>query len=448
MLSIEQNERLSRVGQGTPMGNLLRRYWYPVAAGVELDENPVKKVRLMGEDLVLYRDKSGNLGLIDEPCPHRRVSLEYGIPEEVGLRCPYHGWVFNHEGRCLEQPAEPWDSTFKDRVTTKAYQVEELGGLVFAYLGPAPAPLLPRYDLLVWDNAVRHVGVTMLPCNWLQAMENSLDPTHVEWLHGYYMDYVWRRKDPNYPVSLARAKHKKIGFDRFEHGMIKRRVVEGQTEEDHPWKVGHPVIFPNILRVGSSGTYNFQYRVPVDDTHTWQVTYTAYRPGVPVPPQDTVPLYEIPLFDAEGKYMTEVTLVQDFFAWVSQGDIARRELEHLGQADIGIIMFRDLLKEQVDLVERGGEPMEVYRDAAKNQCVELPTEEMQVRVGDRTGWNRAKFLEFGSSHERFSPLQRTLVELFQEADQRASRGEALLPGVEPPVYLPGGPGHKQLVILP
>ncbi len=107
MLTKEMNQRLTQVGPGTPGGEMLRRYWHPIATSVELEENPVKKVRVMCEDLVLYRDKSGNLGLIDEPCPHRRVSLEYGIPENEGLRCPYHGWLFNHEGRCLEQPAEP-----------------------------------------------------------------------------------------------------------------------------------------------------------------------------------------------------------------------------------------------------------------------------------------------------------------------------------------------------
>src|SRR3989449_1646358 len=128
MLSKELNEKLTRVGPGTAGGDLLRYYWHPVAGSAELEENPVKKVRILGEDLVLFRDRSGRLGLIDEPCPHRRVSMEYGIPETEGLRCPYHGWVFNHEGRCLEQPAEPWDSTFKDRVTTKSYPVEELQG--------------------------------------------------------------------------------------------------------------------------------------------------------------------------------------------------------------------------------------------------------------------------------------------------------------------------------
>ncbi len=170
MLSTELNEKLIQTGPGTPMGRLLRYYWYPIAGTAELEENPVKKVRLLSEDLVLYRDTSGTLGLIDEPCPHRRVSMEYGIPEPEGLRCPYHGWVFNHEGRCLEQPAEPWDSTFKDRVTTKAYPVQELGGLVWAYLGPQPAPLLPRYDILVWDQC--H------PAGWRHHAGLQLDPVH------------------------------------------------------------------------------------------------------------------------------------------------------------------------------------------------------------------------------------------------------------------------------
>ena len=210
MLTKEINERMTSVGPGTPGGELLRRYWHPIATSVELEENPVRKVRLMGEDLVLYRDKSGNLGLIDEPCPHRRVSLEYGIPEQEGLRCPYHGWLFNHEGKCLEQPAEPWNSTFKDRIATKAYKAQELGGLIFAYIGPDPAPLLPRYDLLVWDNCMRQIGITNLPCNWVQCMENSLDPVHVEWLHGRFIEYAWERKGMKAPMSLRR-RHVKIG---------------------------------------------------------------------------------------------------------------------------------------------------------------------------------------------------------------------------------------------
>ena len=190
MLSAQENERLTRVGPGTPMGELMRRYWHPVAAVAELDAHPVKAVKLLGESLVLYRDLQGRLGLIGDTCPHRRISLAYGITETEGLRCPYHGWMFDQTGQCVEMPAEPADSTFPCRVKIDGYPVEELGGLIFAYLGPEPVPLVPRWDLLVMDGIWRDIGVTEIPCNWLQCMENSLDPVHTEWLHGRYYDFV------------------------------------------------------------------------------------------------------------------------------------------------------------------------------------------------------------------------------------------------------------------
>src|SRR5439155_24152592 len=161
VLTQEQDERLSRVGRGTPMGGLLRRYWYPIAVNSELVEEPVKKVRLLGEDLVLYRDRSGRLGLIAEACTHWGISMAYGIPEDEGLRCPYHGWRFDHTGRCVEQPLEDrllGSSSFRDACGTTAYPVQELSGLIFAYVGPAPAPLLPRWELLVKAGMVHSVS--------------------------------------------------------------------------------------------------------------------------------------------------------------------------------------------------------------------------------------------------------------------------------------------------
>ena len=196
MLSREENELLTKVGRGTPMGDLLRRYWYPIAACSELVEKPTKAVRVLGEDLVLYRDKQGRPGLIGSQCAHRRMSLVLGIPEKDGLRCPYHGWLYDRNGKCLEQPyeqAEDPDSTFKDRIHMPAYPVEELGGLIFAYLGPQPAPLLPRWELFVRDGVLRDIGAAVIPCNWLQIMENSLDPVHVEWLHQHFFNYVQER---------------------------------------------------------------------------------------------------------------------------------------------------------------------------------------------------------------------------------------------------------------
>jgi 5,5'-dehydrodivanillate O-demethylase len=172
MLTQEENELLTRVGPGTPCGELMRWYWHPIAATVHLDENPVRKVRLLCEDLTLYRDRSGTLGLIGQRCPHRSVDLVFGIPEQTGLRCPYHGWLFDESGRCLEQPLEPADSSYKDRVSIKSYRVQELGGLIWAYLGKEPAPLLPRWDLLVEEHCFRQILGTVLPCNWLQVAEN------------------------------------------------------------------------------------------------------------------------------------------------------------------------------------------------------------------------------------------------------------------------------------
>jgi len=444
MLSKELNETLTRVGPGTPMGNLMRRYWHPIAGAVELDENPVKKVRLLGEDLVLYRDRSGNLGLIDEPCPHRRVSMEYGIPEQEGLRCPYHGWRFNHEGRCLEQPAEPWDSTFKDRVTTRAYPVQELGGLLFAYLGPQPTPLLPRYDLFVWDHVWRQIGATVVPCSWLQCMENSVDPLHVEWLHGHYFKHVLERAGKSGDVPFYR-KHAKIGFTRFEHGIVKRRVLDGETEQADGWTIGHPIVFPYILRVGNGGAYFFHIRVPMDDTHTWHLSYHVYRPGIPIPPQDSIPLYEVPLKDEGGRFITDFVQGQDMMVWASQGLIAQRDKEHLAQSDIGVIMLRELLEDQLARIEVGEDPIEVYRDPSQNRIIELPQEESGV-LGTRSTTIRQR--QVGRQGLMNGPYWDRVVALFDEAERRFHHGELLLPPIEPPKVPVSAGLHRELALLP
>jgi len=389
MLSEELNEKLTRVGPDTPAGNLLRRYWWPVAASAELASRPTKKVRLLGEDLVLFRDASGRMGLIAERCPHRRVSLVYGIPEPEGIRCPYHGWLMDRQGNCLEQPAEPPESSFKEKIKVPAYQVQELGGLIFGYLGPEPAPLLPRYDEFVWDNAVREIGAAVIPCNWLQIMENSLDGTHVEWLHGYYSNYVRRlqAEEGGAPFTPRPVRHhKKIGYDLFEYGIVKRRIEEDGSEDDDDWKIGHALVFPYIL-----GNPTMQIRVPMDDTHTWHLWYTATKVNVPAPPQDQVPFYNIPWQTDEGEFITNFVDGQDIMSWVTQGDIAERHLEHLGASDVGIILYRQVLKDQIEAVERGEDPLGVVRDPAKNEIIELPRERMhhgqsrEVQLVERTG---------------------------------------------------------------
>jgi 5,5'-dehydrodivanillate O-demethylase len=405
------------------MGELLRRYWQPIGAAVELHENPVKPVKLLGESLVLYRDRQGRFGLIGDTCPHRRTSMLYGIPENEGLRCPYHGWMFNGTGQCIEMPAEPLDSTFPSRVKMPGYPVEELCGVLFAYLGPQPTPLLPRWDMFVWDNVLRDIGSTIIPCNWLQIMENSLDPVHVEWLHGRFSDYVLERLGrpdlkrkffrPGTDTVTSRWQHEKIGFDEFPYGILKRRVVAGRSEHDPEWRIGHPVLFPNILRVGS----NFQYRVPVDDTHTLHLWFTAYPqpPGAEVPRQETIPFYQVPL-SIDEHWQADWQLLdnnsgQDIMAWVTQGAIADRTQERLGESDKGIILYRRMLRQQLAIVEAGGEPMNVFRDPEENVCIDLPWE------GQEDPWaymHRGLMRRTGQAG-KYAPVLREMVAKFAGA---------------------------------
>jgi 5,5'-dehydrodivanillate O-demethylase len=391
MLSKEDNQLITSVAPGTPGGELLRRYWHPIAAAGELDRKPTKAVTLLGEELVLYQDRAGALGLIGRRCPHRRVSLVYGVPEEDGLRCQYHGWKFDARGQCIEAPFEDTvnpEARFRDRIKIVGYPVQELCGLVFAYLGPQPAPLLPRWGSMVWDNAVRDIAITELPCNWLQCQENSLDPVHTEWLHGYYGRWAQTVAAGDPPPPLPAAHHAKIGFDRFEYGIIKRRVYIGGSEEDDDWKAGHPILFPNILQVGSPYSMTFQWRVPRDETHTFHVSMYIYRaaPGKTAPEQRSVPYRYVPLLDEEGEFTAQTyTFNQDYMAWATQGDVALRDQEKLGESDTGIIMFRKMLQEQMDLVQDGGEPVNVFRDPSRSVSIDLPIEEPRLRFMTRIG---------------------------------------------------------------
>jgi len=387
MLSVQENDALTRVGKGTPMGELMRRYWHPIAAAGELEERPTKQIRLLGEDLVLYKDRSGTIGLIDRLCAHRRVDLSYGIPEENGLRCMYHGWMYDETGQCIEQPFEETvhpDGRFKDKVKIAGYPVKVAAGLVFAYLGPQPTPELPMWEPLTWDNAVRDIAVSHLDCNWLQCQENSLDPVHVEWMHVYFGRYSQEGNNWSGPSALLELPgHQKIGFDEFEYGIVKRRVFEGYSEEDDDWKHGHPVFFPNILMVGSEVSVTFQWRVPIDDEHTLHVSLYTWRgaPGAVTPTQDIVPYRETALKDEQGRWIVDLVFNQDFMAWATQGPIAKRNLEKLGQSDMGIIMFRKQLRRELNIVADGGEPMNVFRDANKASCLVAPLE--QVKFGMR-----------------------------------------------------------------
>jgi 5,5'-dehydrodivanillate O-demethylase oxygenase subunit len=377
MLTQEDNDLLTRVGPGTPGGELLRRYWQPVAAAGELTaEKPVKAVRILGEDLVVFQDKSGAYGLIGRNCPHRRASLAYGRVEEHGIRCAYHGWKFDGMGRCLETPAEPTDSPLKNRIRQKAYPVEKLGGLLFAYFGPEPVPLLPRWDVLAWEKGKRWIDVqSILQCSWLQAMENSVDPSHLYWLHGAYAHLAKA-------VDQYGEEHE---FIPFEYGVMKRRTTPGKAG-GKPEIDQHPLLFPNTLRHVSKSKasgrirHNLQFRIPVDDTHT-QVFVVYFEPSETErsPADDNAPFMPFPLRDENGDYRLDQVLGQDAMAWESQGPIADRTQENLGAADRGVAMYRRLLKEQIAAVQKGGEPLGVVRDPKANRLIEFDV--INERIG-------------------------------------------------------------------
>jgi 5,5'-dehydrodivanillate O-demethylase len=374
MLSAAQNERLTQTSKGTPMGELLRRYWHPVAGSIELnEENPTKEIRLLAENLVLFRSTKGVVGLIEPSCAHRKANLSYGVPEPEGIRCAYHGWLFDETGACVDQPSEPAGSRFKDKVQLKAYPVEELGGVIWAYLGPAPAPVLPRWDILTWEGVEKFIVSMELPCNWLQCMDNSLDPVHFEWLHNYWGSYVMGQEKPpeereewkqRMQSENARGRHEvKVGFDRFEYGVIKRRLLENDTEDNEWWRIGHPVLFPNTLRVGQGRSFSFQIRVPMDDTHTHHFVYRVRvpNPGEVLPEQGPIRVDFENVYKPNGRIRADWVLGQDQSAWIIQGPITDRTDEHLGATDVGIILYRKLINEQLKIIEDGGDPINVHR---------------------------------------------------------------------------------------
>ncbi len=373
MLTPEQNNLLTQTSAGTPMGELLRRYWWPIAGISEFDEQPTKPVRLMGEDLTLYKDKGGKYGLLDRHCPHRRADLTYGFIEECGLRCSYHGWHFDAEGNCLEQPyddiANP-DANLKAQVRVKAYPVEECGGLLWAYLGPKPAPCLPRWEFFEWKNGFRQIVLSELDCNWLQCQENSIDPVHNEWQHSQWNLRMLGK-------SGAAPKHLKVGFEEFDYGYTYKRITEASGEADPLWTVGRVCLWPYALFTGT----HVEFRVPVDDTNTLSVGWFYARVPKERQPyeQNAVPTWNGPVRDPKtGRYLSSHIMNQDFIAWIGQGAIAQRDKEFLGASDLGISMIRRRFLKDLETIAAGGDPKAVIRDPAVARNVRLP-------VADREG---------------------------------------------------------------
>ena len=384
MLTPSENERITRVGPGTPCGKLLRRYWQAACPTAELSGSVRKKrIRILGEDLVLLRADDGTFKCVSERCEHRSASLFFGFIEPDGIRCCYHGWKYDCDtGACTERPFESTPAHAGIRIA--AYPVEAYGGLLFIYMGPDPqaAPLLPHWDVLA--NDVKPKRIRVLPehhCNWLQIQENTVDSVHTYYLHGHALkladidlpgrDYFYR------PI---------VGYDwRVSKWGVEKTLDYGGDAPEH--EVRPPLIFPNILRIDEGPIEALHFRVPIDDEHTriiWIATFPSGAGDATTP--DAVPYaYE---FDPPNTTIETIGQSdfygQDRVVWETQGVIADRSIEKLGATDRGIVMFRRMLMEQIDCVERGEEPtVGIVSDASENVSIVFESSANSVVPGAR-----------------------------------------------------------------
>jgi len=385
MLKPEDNDRLTRVGPGTPMGTLMRRYWQPAALGIELPERdgPPVRVRLLGEDLIAFRDSNGRVGLVDAYCPHRRGPLFFGRNEECGLRCAYHGWKFDVDGVCVDMPSEPPESPMKAGVKIKAYPTAERGGVIWAYLGPKekmPAP--PDYEWVRAPETHRHVSKTYEDCNYLQALEGGLDTAHGSFLHN-------NRLGDN-TLLRSRDGAPRIDVEKTAYGYY--YVSTRKAGEDRRYVRVYQYIMPaqqmraNVLaRDGGRNDVpklDGHVWVPVDDEHCCVYNWCyAYDRSAAITPEyfekveegygrgrnDFIPgtfrLKRNPandyLIDREEQRTRTFTGIkgvntQDFALQEGMGPIVDRSKEHLGTSDRAIVTMRRLLLEATQAVEQGG----------------------------------------------------------------------------------------------
>ena len=366
----EENAVLTHVGFGTPMGELLRRYWQPVALSAELQDLP-KRVRILGEELVAFRDGSGRVGVLDAHCAHRGTSLEYGRIAPEGIRCCYHGWLYDVEGRCLDQPCEPAASAYKDEIRQPWYPAREYGGLVFAYMGPPDRiPELPRWDNLERDGielrAYRNItrGEVAM-CNWLQIQENACDPMHTFILHSQssgiqFTDAFAVRPEIDFERTPISVRYMRDA--RLPNGNLFHRVAE--------------VFVPNARSIPPQTPTGEQainepgriigWWVPVDDTRTIGFHIEAL-PLIDGKPEDSV--WQSAPEGMSNRNVPPPRAYEDTQrrpgdreAQLSQRPIAVHALEHLATSDRGIVMFRRLLKEATHAVARGEDPPGILRD--------------------------------------------------------------------------------------
>lgn len=392
MLSVEQNDLITRIGPRTGAGALMRRYWQPAALVDELTGNrPVKPITLLGESLVLFKDDRGRYGLIDRSCPHRGTDLAYGRLEDGGLRCAFHGWLFDVEGKCLQTPAEPEGSNLCANIRQKAYPVVERSGILFAYMGPGAPPAFPHFDCFVAPDTHTFAFKGMIDCNWLQSLEVGIDPAHTSFLHRFFHDEdpadqygkLFRDKSSDSDLPMTKIMREfprpRIEVEQTSYGM---RIATLRQISDANMHIRITnLMFPNAFIIPMSREMTItQWHVPIDDTkHYWYAIFTSFtKPVDKAHMRDQrLKLYQLPDYipnknksndygfdphEQEHETFTGMGAdinVHDQWACESMGTIQDRTREHLGQQDKAITTYRRLLCQAIEDAKNGGRPLMV-----------------------------------------------------------------------------------------
>ena len=403
MITREENELLTRTGPGTPCGDLMRRYWQPAALSEELPAGGAPlPVRLLGEDLVLFRDDQGHPGMLDLHCPHRGADLSYGRLEDGGLRCVYHGWHFDTHGRCLDQPGEPGGGKQKDSIRLKAYPCQEQAGMIFGYLGPGAPPLLPNYEILTVPAEQRFVTKAFSDCNYLQGNEGNIDPIHLSFLHRMLDESLARA---GRPIEYAKVRGSEASPNRFLGGNA-APTIEVEVKDFglriFAWRpVGETAylrvsnfVMPNLCAVPGEtqgAGYLVNWHVPIDDEHHWKYIFVFSRER-PLDKEkfrqrycaEVGPDYR-PIRNGSNRYlqdreeMTSRTFTglgsffpaHDFYATETEGAIQDRTQEHLTSSDKAIVAARKLLLKAIKGIEEGREAQHVVRTPTSNNFAHM-----------------------------------------------------------------------------
>jgi phenylpropionate dioxygenase-like ring-hydroxylating dioxygenase large terminal subunit len=404
MMTIEQSKLITEIGDGKPAGDLLRRYWQPAALSEELaGARPVRPVKLFGRDLVLFRDAQGRLGMLDRDCPHRGADLAFGRLEDGGLRCLFHGWLFDRQGRCLQMPGDPQGPQLCPRIQQRSYPVVERNGIIFAYLGEGEPPEFPALDCFVAPESHVFAFKGHLDCNWLQALEVGLDPAHASFLHRFFEDadananygrqFRATSADSEMPMTqvLREFEQPTITVRNSDTGLqlyALRDLGEGRSHV----RVTN-LVFPQAFVIPLSAEMTItQWHVPIDEKRCyWYALFTSFTGPVDKAEmrRQRLQLYTLPDYMPRvGRFnnygynedeqqratytgMGEDINVHDQWAVESQGQIQDRTREHLGTTDKGIVAFRKLLMNEIKKAQRGERTL-LQLDAAEAQTVTGP----------------------------------------------------------------------------